>query len=58
MLYVQLENEAELTDKEIRASLKEKLSDYMIPHKVTIMESLPLNANGKIDRAVMNASIR
>lgn len=58
MLYVQPENDAELTDKEIRASLKEKLSDYMIPHKVTIMESLPLNANGKIDRAVMNASIR
>ena len=58
MLYVQLEKDAELTDKEIRTSLKTKLSDYMIPHRVTIMESLPLNANGKIDRAMLNASIK
>lgn len=35
---------------EIKSILKTKLSSYMVPWKVNIMDKLPLNANGKIDR--------
>ena len=50
ILYTQLERGCELTAKEIRKNLKNLLSEYMIPHKVVIMEQLPMNQNGKIDR--------
>ena len=40
--------------KEIIAKLRESLSvllpDYMVPHLFIILESLPLNHNGKVDR--------
>ena len=58
LLYVELEASSELMDREIRSSLKGKLSDYMIPHKVQIMERLPLNANGKIDRMALKAALK
>jgi acyl-CoA synthetase (AMP-forming)/AMP-acid ligase II len=35
---------------EIRSMLRPKLSSYMLPGAVKIMDSLPLNPNGKIDR--------
>lgn len=35
---------------DIQRMLKEKLSSYMVPGKVNIMDKLPLNKNGKIDR--------
>ena len=50
ILYTQLEQGCELTAKEIRKNLKNLISEYMIPHKVVIMEQLPMNQNGKIDR--------
>jgi acyl carrier protein len=41
-------------DKEgITAYLKEKLPDYMIPAVLMEMESLPLTANGKVDRKAL-----
>lgn len=39
-----------LSGKDIQGLLKEKLSSYMLPSKVYILEKLPINANGKIDR--------
>ncbi|GAA0373338.1 non-ribosomal peptide synthetase [Bacillus horti] len=36
---------------ELKAKLKAKLPDYMIPTLMMSMEKLPLTANGKIDRA-------
>lgn len=36
--------------KEIQRKLREKLPAYMFPQKYFIMEKLPLNAHGKIDR--------
>ena len=39
-----------LTAQEIKSSLKEHLSSYMVPGKVVVLDELPLNANGKIDR--------
>lgn len=42
--------EGETTKKEIRSELRQKLPRYMMPHKYVHMDSMPLNANGKIDR--------
>ena len=50
VLFCALSNGKELSGIEIKSILKTKLSSYMVPWKVTIMDKLPLNANGKIDR--------
>ena len=41
------------TAGELRAHLRELLPDYMVPSAFVSMEALPLNANGKIDRAAL-----
>lgn len=38
---------------EIRKKLKEKLPSYMIPQKITILNTFPKNSSGKIDRYAM-----
>ncbi len=43
--------------KQIRSALKERLSDYMVPTKVVILDEMPLNANGKIDRVALKAQL-
>lgn len=35
---------------ELRAFLRNKLPDYMVPHAIVELESLPLTPNGKVDR--------
>jgi SagB-type dehydrogenase family enzyme len=35
---------------ELQRSLREKLPDYMVPAVIELLESLPLSANGKVDR--------
>lgn len=37
--------------------LKAKLPPYMVPERVNQMESLPLNRNGKIDRALLKQNL-
>lgn len=49
-LFCQLTPESTKTGKEIRSDLKRLLSSYMLPGKIIIKETLPLNRNGKIDR--------
>jgi D-alanine--poly(phosphoribitol) ligase subunit 1 len=39
-----------VTQREILSALSEVLPPYMLPKKVKIMEQLPKNRNGKIDR--------
>ncbi|HEU4597747.1 MAG TPA: amino acid adenylation domain-containing protein [Pyrinomonadaceae bacterium] len=39
----------------IRQSLKRQLPDYMVPGRFMVLEELPLNANGKVDRARLPA---
>jgi len=36
--------------RRLRAYLLEKLPDYMVPADYVVMDALPLNANGKVDR--------
>ncbi|MBQ8235204.1 MAG: AMP-binding protein, partial [Clostridia bacterium] len=43
----------ELPEKELFALLKDKLPRYMLPNKVRQLESLPLTANGKLDRMTL-----
>ena len=47
--YVVLDNSS-LDSDSIKKSLEEVLPFYMIPKTITILDQLPLNCNGKIDR--------
>jgi aspartate racemase len=38
------------TPEALRAYLKQKLPDYMVPGAFVFLEALPLNASGKVDR--------
>jgi hypothetical protein len=40
---------------EVRAYLKKKLPEYMIPSFFVVLEKLPLNFNGKLDREALPA---
>lgn len=48
--FVSVNKEMESPVKTIIEDLKNRIPSYMVPNKVTIMDNLPLNANGKIDR--------
>jgi len=47
-----------LTEKNISNEIKEKLPDYMIPKKIIILDTLPKNQNGKIDRVKIKESYK
>ena len=37
--------------EELRARLRERLPDYMVPGLISVLDELPVTTNGKIDRA-------
>lgn len=41
------------TPQELRAFLRDRLSDFMVPARVHVQEQLPCNAHGKVDRPVL-----
>ncbi|HEX2188928.1 MAG TPA: amino acid adenylation domain-containing protein, partial [Longimicrobiaceae bacterium] len=51
--YVVPEAAAEVTAAALRAHLKERLPEYMVPSAVVVLERLPLTANGKVDRRAL-----
>ncbi|HEV2707211.1 MAG TPA: amino acid adenylation domain-containing protein [Pyrinomonadaceae bacterium] len=54
--YLALETQAQPSLDKLRGYLMEKLPEYMIPSAFVMMERLPLNANGKIDRRALSAA--
>ncbi|NOQ25537.1 MAG: amino acid adenylation domain-containing protein, partial [Bacteroidales bacterium] len=46
-------NNGEFNEEEIRTYLLASLPDYMIPSYFVELESLPLNANGKVNRKIL-----
>ncbi|HEX5717657.1 MAG TPA: amino acid adenylation domain-containing protein, partial [Thermoanaerobaculia bacterium] len=51
--YVVAAREAELRPDELRSYLEERLPDSMIPSAFVRLDSLPLTANGKLDRRAL-----
>lgn len=51
--YITLNDKAKLSDvkpKAVLAEIKSKLPSYMVPSSVMLLESLPITANGKVDK--------
>lgn len=53
-LFCELIPDSAITTKEIQSILKGKLSDYMVPTRIHLLEQMPFNANGKINRTLLN----
>jgi acyl-CoA synthetase (AMP-forming)/AMP-acid ligase II/acyl carrier protein len=51
--YIVVNGGEDLTVSEVRRYLRTTLPDYMIPSFVLTLQSLPLTANGKLDRAAL-----
>jgi len=51
--YIVLHAGSEVDTSELRGSLGNSLPDYMIPSAIIVLDSLPLNANGKVDRKLL-----
>jgi amino acid adenylation domain-containing protein len=41
--------------RDVRAMLEERLPPYMLPQEIRVLDDLPLNPNGKIDRKALHA---
>jgi amino acid adenylation domain-containing protein len=40
-------------ESRLKDALRGVLPDYMVPHRIVVLERLPLNANGKLDRKAL-----
>lgn len=45
--------EGQLSQEQVKESMKSKVPEYMVPGKVVQLEEMPMNANGKIDRRLL-----
>ena len=45
--------EGNIDKKSIRSGLRKLLPRYMMPHRYIILDKMPINANGKIDRVAL-----
>ncbi len=53
--YVVEQGASNLTNRDLRAFVKAKLPDYMIPATFVMLDTLPLTPNGKVDRRALPA---
>jgi len=51
--YVSLHADAEMEVARLREALAKVLPDYMLPSAIVVLESLPLNPSGKVDRKAL-----
>jgi acyl-coenzyme A synthetase/AMP-(fatty) acid ligase len=49
-LFCELVQGCDWDGRAVQSAMRGRISDYMLPGKVIILEQLPLNANGKTDR--------
>ena len=47
----------EVVERDLLGHLREHLPDYLVPSRALVVESFPLNANGKIDRRELAAGL-
>ena len=47
-----------MDEKTLAEALKEKLPRYMLPNRIIPLESMPLTANGKIDRVTLKKRLQ
>lgn len=53
--YIIPENGMTINQRQLKDYLKEHLPDYMLPAALTILNTLPLTSNGKVDRQALPA---
>lgn len=53
--YIMSANSNKIDDASLRSELKQKLPDYMVPSYFVQIKSIPLTANGKVDRKSLPA---
>ncbi|MDT7807858.1 MAG: hypothetical protein QOJ70_1671, partial [Acidobacteriota bacterium] len=53
--YVRADDGARLSVAELRKHLSERLPEYMVPAAYVMLDAMPLNANGKVDRRALPA---
>lgn len=46
------------TAEELRTFVADRIAAYMVPERITIMDDLPLNSTGKVDRKKLHALVR
>ncbi|RYZ36976.1 MAG: non-ribosomal peptide synthetase, partial [Myxococcaceae bacterium] len=51
--YVAAKAGTTLEAEALKVSLRQRLPEYMVPGTVVVLEALPLNANGKVDRKAL-----
>lgn len=51
--FVSLDGSVALDEQQIRVALRECLPDYMVPAEVHVIEQLPVNASGKVDKRAL-----
>jgi acyl carrier protein len=56
LAYVSPRRDGQLDIARLKASLAVALPDYMLPSVITVLDTLPLNANGKVDRNALPAA--
>ncbi len=57
VLFCELLPGCALSARELRSQLRGKLSDYMLPNRVNLLDKIPLNANGKTDRQKLKSML-